>query len=163
MANRYYTGAWARTLEETALVGSLAAGSSYVGYLGGFGGTIDMAMDSPATGGIVPMGAVSISAETSRMLRIDVTALPTGGAVQVIRGNVDRAGAPDPTATSAPVATLKGTDLARSNLLAVDTSTECFVRLQILNGAGTVVGFGQPIWVLKSDPGTVPLARRTAA
>jgi hypothetical protein len=163
LANRYYTGAWAATREESALLGALAAGSAYVGYLGGFGGTIDMAMDSPATGGTVPMGAVSISAETSRVLAIDVTALPLGGTVQVVRGDVDRAGALDPTATSSVVATLNATDLATSNLRTVDTSDDCFVRLQVLDGAGKVVGFGQPIWVLKSDPGTVPTARQTPA
>lgn len=163
LANRYYTGAWAPVLEETALLGALAAGSAYVGYLGGFGGTIDMAMDSPATGGTVGMGAVSISAETSRQLMIDVPTLPAGGAVQVVRGDVDRAGPLDPTATSAVVATLGAADLASSNVQAVDTTDECFVRLQVLDGAGTVVGFGQPIWVLKSDPGTVPAARQTLA
>ena len=140
-----------------------AAGSAYVGYLGGFGGTIDMAMDSPATGGTVPMGAVSISAEASRLLSIDVTALPDGGAVQVVRGDVDRAGPLAPTPTSTVVATLGATDLAASNVQPVDTSDECFVRLQVLDSTGKVVGFGQPIWVLKSDPGTVPLARQTVA
>jgi hypothetical protein len=163
LANRYYTGAWAAALDEASLLRSLAAGSAYVGRLGGFSGTIDMAMDSPATGGTVPMGAVSVSAETRRSLRIDVTALPANGGVQVVRGHVDRAGALDATATSAVVATLNATDLAASNLLAVDTTDECFVRLQVLDGAGAVVGFGQPIWVLKTDPGTVPLARQTTA
>jgi hypothetical protein len=37
------------------------------------------------------------------------------------------------------------------------------VRLQVLDSTGRVVGFGQPIWVLKSDPGTVPIARQTTA
>lgn len=155
--NRFYTAAWAGALDETTLVDSLARGRGYVGFLGGFGGTIDMSVD-----GAVPMGSVSISELTSRTLRVDVTGIPTGGAVQVVRGTVDNAGTGTPYPNSTVTRTLGEADLGSSNLLEVDTSEDCFHRLEVINSAGAVVGFGQPIWVLKSEPTTgIPEKRRT--
>jgi hypothetical protein len=155
--NRFYTGAWATGLDERSLLDSMARGRAYVGYLGAFAGTIDMAVDTD-----VPMGAVSVSPATSRSLRVDVTQLPEGGAVEVIRGDVDYAGlrAPDPNTTT--VKTLGARDLASSDEVVIDTTDDCFVRLQVTDRAGAIVAFGQPTWVLKEEPpGGVPPARRT--
>jgi hypothetical protein len=157
--NRFYTAAWAGLLDETSLVDSLARGRGYVGFLGGFGGTIDMSVDSA-----VPMGAVSVSELTSRTLAVDVTGLPTGGGVRILRGTVDNAGTGTPTPNTTVVRTLGASDLESSNLVPIDTGEDCFHRLEVINSAGAVVGFGQPIWVLKSEPSTgIPLRRRTTA
>jgi hypothetical protein len=155
--NRFYTGAWSGSRDEPGLLGALAAGRNFVGFLGGFGGTIDMSVDAA-----VPMGAVSVSSLPGRSLQIDVTGLPTGGAVQVLRGHVDKAGATTPDPNTTVVATLGASDLATSNVLPIDTTVDCFHRLQVINSAGDVVAFGQPIWVLKNEPSTgIPAARRT--
>jgi hypothetical protein len=157
--NRFYTGAWATGLDEAALMDAMARGRAYVGYLGAFAGTIDMAVDTD-----VPMGAVSVSPATSRTLRMDVTGLPDGGAVQVIRGEVDYAGVRDPNPNTAVVKTLGARDLDASREVEIDTSDDCFVRLQVTDRAGGIVAFGQPTWVLKEEPpGGVPSARRTTA
>ncbi|MGZ4507016.1 MAG: hypothetical protein ACXVX0_07160 [Blastococcus sp.] len=158
LKNRFYTGAWSSTLDEPGLLGALGRGGAYVGYLGAFGGTIDMAIDTD-----VPMGAVSVSPLTSRTLRIDVAGLPEGGAVQVVRGDVDRPGTTDPNPATSVVATLNATDLSAGNERSIDTTDDCFVRLQVIDSSGSVVAFGQPTWVLKTAPDAgIPAARQTA-
>jgi hypothetical protein len=152
--NRFWTGAWTPTLTEGALLDAFRAGRSYVGLLGGFDGSIDMALDE------VPMGSVAIGAATSRTLHVAVTGLPAGGAVRVLRGDVDYAGTGTPVPSTAVVRTLGATDLAGSATVPIDTGDECFVRLQVIDAAGAVVGFGQPTWALHAAPATgVPAAR----
>jgi hypothetical protein len=159
LKNRFYTGAWAGDAVESSLQAALSRGGVYVGYLGGFGGTLDMWIDDT-----VPMGAVLVNNTTAtRNLRIDVTALPTGGGVQVVRGDVDRAGTASPTPNTVVGPTLDASALALSNEVPVDTSDDCFLRLQVVNSAGAVVAFGQPTWVLQSDPGGVPADRYATA
>jgi hypothetical protein len=153
---RYYTSAWARTLSERSLVSALASGRTFVGYLGSFGGTIDMTLDD-----LTPMGAVSVDPATSRGLRVDVTGVPVGGAVEVVRGDVDFAGLRDPNPNTAVVTTLGSSDLAARREVAINTTDDCFVRLQVIDGTGGVVAFGQPIWTLKATPPKgVPPSRR---
>ena len=144
---RFYTGTWAAGLTERNLLDALARGRAYVGYLGSFRGTIDMTLDS-----VVPMGAVSVGPQTSRDLRIDVTDLPDGGAVEVLRGVVDHAGTGDPNPNVAVVTRLGARDLSSSSDVAIDTGEDCFVRLQVIDRTGAVVAFGQPIWTLKAPP-----------
>jgi hypothetical protein len=155
--NRFYTGAWSNALDERNLLDALGSGRVYVGYLGAFGGTIDMAVDEK-----VPMGAVSVSPLPRRSLRLDVTGLPQGGAVQVVRGTVDYGGTGDPNPNTAVVATLGASDLQRSRELPIDTAQDCFHRVQVVDGGGGIVAFGQPIWVFKNQPRTAVPARRRA-
>jgi hypothetical protein len=153
---RFYTSAWAHDVTETSLLAALASGRTFVGYLGSFAGIMDMTMD-----GEVPMGAVSVDAATSRALRIDATDLPVGGAVEVVRGEVDFAGIDDPNPATTVVTTLGPSDLEARTAVPIDTSDDCFVRAQVVDGSGTVVAFGQPIWTLKTPPpGGIPAARR---
>jgi hypothetical protein len=157
--NRFYTATWATRLDQPTLMDSLARGRTYVGYLGAFGGTIDIRVDDA-----VPMGAVSVGGRASRTLRLDVTGLPDGGAVQVLRGLVDRAGPADPKPNTGVVAHLGATDLQRSPVLPIDTRDDCFHRVQVVNRAGDIVAFGQPIWTLGAvPPGGVPALRRAPA
>jgi hypothetical protein len=154
--NRYYTAAWTGELTEGALLDAFGRGRAYVGYLGSFGGTVDMALDDG-----VPMGAVVVGAPRRRSLRVDVTGLPDGGAVQVVRGVVDRAGTADPTPGTSVVRTLGVGDLAREGALPLDVDGDCFHRLQVTDRSGAVVAYGQPIWLLAQEPpGGVPDHRR---
>jgi hypothetical protein len=147
LEGRFYTATWAPRLTEFDLLRALARGRAYVGYLGSFGGTLDMTLD-----GDVPMGAVSVDPRRSRGLHIDVTGLPHGGAVEVVRGVVDLAGTRDPTPNTAVLTTLGARDLDSHGEIPIDTGDECFVRLQVRDAAGGVVAFGQPIWALKDTP-----------
>jgi hypothetical protein len=163
MTNRFYTAAWSDALEEGHLMASLSRGAAYVGYLGGFGGTLDMAIEPVDIGDAVPMGAVAVNPATSRTLRIGVTGLPDGGGVQVVRGDVDRPGISDPSATSLVLDTLSADRLNTSNEYVIDATQDCFVRLQVVDSYGAVVAFGQPIWMLQSNPGNVPINRLTTS
>ena len=108
--------------------------------------------------------SVSLGGRASRTLRLDVTGLPDGGAVQVLRGLVDRAGPADPKPNTGVVAHLGATDLQRSPVLPIDTGDDCFHRVQVVNRAGDIVAFGQPIWTLGTvPPGDVPALRRAPA
>ena len=123
-----------RPATRPALLGALAAGSAYVDTWAGSAAPSTWPWTPPPRRH-VPMGAVSISAEVSRPLSIDVTALPAGGAVQVVRGDVDRAGplAPHPAAGRGDA----GRDRpGRVERAAVATSDDCFVRLQVLDATG---------------------------
>jgi hypothetical protein len=153
--NRFYTAAWSARRDEPTLMAALARGRAYVGYLGSFGGTIDMSIDG------APMGSVVVGAGAARTLRIDVTGLPDGGAVQVLRGAVDYAGVRDPNPNTAVVRTLGASDLDRSPGLTVDAGADCFHRVQVVDRHGQVVAFGQPVWTLRTAPPTgIPAARR---
>ena len=152
--NRFWTGSWTTTLDQPALLGALAAGRSYVGLLGSFSGAIDMSIDE------APMGAALVGPATSRTLRIDVTGLPTGAGVQLLRGDVDYAGAGAAVPNTTAVRTFSAAELASSNTVSINTTDECFYRLQVVDGAGAVVGFGQPTWALHELPPTgVPSGR----
>jgi hypothetical protein len=149
-SNRFWTGAWTATLSEAALLDAFRAGRSYVGLLGAFAGAIEMAVDG------APMGSGLVGSATSRTLDVAVSGLPTGAGVQVLRGDVDYAGTASPTPNTTVLRTLG----ANETSLTVDTGDDCFVRLQVVNSSGAVIGFGQPTWALHSPPATgVPAAR----
>jgi hypothetical protein len=76
---------------------------------------------------------------------------------------VDRAGPRDPKPNTGVVARLGAADLRRSSELTIDTGDDCFHRLQVVDRAGDIVAFGQPIWTLASSPpGGLPPRRRVA-
>lgn len=145
--NRFYTAAWAAARTEADLLDALGRGRGYVGHLGSFGGTIDMLVD-----GTAPMGSVVVGPPRDRTLRMDATGLPTGGAVQLVRGIVDHAGVGTPAPNSAVVATRGATALANDPEWILPAGDDCFVRLQVVNASGAVVAFGQPIWAFADLP-----------
>jgi len=156
--NRYYAAAWAGRLAQPELLDALGRGRTFTGYLGSFAGTIDMTVDDT-----VPMGSVVVAPAKARTLRLDVTGIPDGGAVHLVRGVVDHAGTADPTPGTTVVKSLAATDLARTPSLPLDVSGDCFHRVQVTDRDGAVVAYGQPIWLLGAPPaGGVPSRRRPA-
>ena len=140
--NRYYTGAWTTEVSEQPLLDALAVGRCYVGYLGGFTGSIDMGL------GPAPMGSVLVGSTATRTLSVDVRGLHPGAAVQVLRGDVDYAGAGSPTPNTQVVQTLGASDVEGGWSSEVGTDGDCFYRVQVVDGSGTVLAFGQPTWAL---------------
>ena len=152
--NRFWTGTWTPALTEQGLLGALAVGRSYVGLLGSFTGSIDMAL------GAAPMGSVVLGPATTRTLSVDVRELPTGAVVQVLRGEVDYTGTLEPRPNTVVEHQLGTTDVAEGWSRDVDTTDECFYRVQVVDGGtGAVLAFGQPTWALHEvtertgDPG----------
>lgn len=154
--NNWVTSAWAASTSEADLLASLAAGRVWCGALSHYRGSLDLLVD-----GSCPMGSVSVSTVNSRQLVATATQVPAGGSLQVIQGAVDYAGAADPTASSRVIASYAAADVASgSAATSIDTRQQCFVRTQVLDRRGTVVGLSNPVWLLRRAPrGGIPTPR----
>jgi hypothetical protein len=153
--NGYSTGIWAASVAQADLVAALASGRAYTYHAGRFaGGQLDLLVD-----GKVAMGKVSVALLASRSLAVYAASLPKGSFVDVVRGPVDYAGNDPGTKV---VASLPATSFAGSGVatLSVDTSTSCFVRVQVRSAAGNLVGASNPVWLLRAPPPNgIPAAR----
>ena len=156
ISNGFATGIWAPSTAQSALVAALASGRAYTYHAGKFkGAQIDMLVD-----GSVPMGKVSVSPVNQRSLAIQANGLPSGSFVDVVRGPVDFTGNDPGTAF---IARLAASDFSGSGTasVAVNTSTSCFVRVQVRSSAGAIIGIGNPIWLLRTvPPGGIPAPRQ---
>lgn len=151
--NNFYTSVWAGSRAEPGLVSGLRAGRAWCASLPRFRGTLDLVAD-----GLCPMGSASISQATTRQLQVIATGLPTGGSIQVLRGVVDYTGT---TANTVKIGSFAASALSGGSVvLAIDTSTSCFLRTQVLDSNGLVVALSNPIWLLRGTPPTgIPAAR----
>jgi hypothetical protein len=155
LSNGFVTGVWAASRTEPDVLAALAAGRAYAAHLGRWtGGETDLLVD-----GTVRMGSVSVATKATRSLSIWATNLPAGGSVQLVSGPVDYTAALDPgttvVRTLAPSAFTGGVAT-----LSVDTSTSRFYRVQVLASDGSVVGCGNPVWLLRAaPPGGIPVPR----
>jgi hypothetical protein len=156
--NNWFTSVWADSTGVADLLAPLAAGRAWCASLSGYRGSLDLLVD-----GSVPMGSVSVSRVSSRRLVASATAIPAGGTLQILQGAVDYAGAAalsDNTTVigSYPAAQLTSGSVAQP----IDTGTDSFVRTQVLDSAGTLVGLSNPVWLLRTaPPGGIPAPRQT--
>lgn len=155
LRNNWVSAAWAASTGQSDLLAALAAGRSWCGAIS-YTGALDMLVDAS-----VPMGAVSVSGVTSRNLVLTATGIPSGGSVQLIQGTVDYT---DTTPDTSVAASWADTDLAAGGgqvSTAVDTTSETFIRPQVLNSAGAVIATGNPAWLLhNTPPGGIPAPRQ---
>jgi hypothetical protein len=155
LKNGFFTGLWAASRSDADIRTALAGGRAFTAHLGKWtGGETDLLVD-----GAVRMGAISVSSQVTRSLAIYAANLPTGSSVQLVSGPVDYAGAQDPgtsvVRTLAPSAFVGGVAT-----VSVDTSSSRFYRVQVMAGDGTLIGCGNPVWLLRSaPPGGIPPAR----
>lgn len=156
MANNWFTSAWAASTAEADLLAALGAGRAWCASLSGYRGSMDLLVD-----GTCPMGSVSVSSVKSRKLAATATQIPAGGSLQVLRGTVDYAGTAAPTPNAQVVATYSAAQLATGSVtLPIDTSSSRFVRTQVRDASGTIVGASNPVWLLRSaPPGGIPRRR----
>ena len=154
--NNWVTSAWAASTAEAHLLAALAAGRAWCGSLSRFRGSLDLLVD-----GLCPMGSVSVSHATSRSLVASATKLPAGGSLQVLQGTVDYAGTADLTANTRVIGAYRAADVAGGRVRQpIDTRKASFVRTQVLNAAGAVVGLSNPVWLLRRPPpGGIPAPR----
>jgi hypothetical protein len=159
--NNWVTWAWAASTQMSDLQKALAAGRAWCGDLAAFGSSaLDMLVD-----GSVPMGAVSVAPGVSpRALALTVAGVPVGGSVTLLQGAVDYAGTRDPTPNTAAIGSWTAAQVAKSGgtvTTPVDTSAGSFVRAIVTAANGkTVVGAGNPVWLLKKPPPSgIPAAR----
>lgn len=154
--NNWVTSAWATSTSEADLLASLAAGRVWCGSLSAYWGTLDLLVD-----GLCPMGSVSVSSLNSRQLVATATKIPVGGSLVVLQGKVDFAGQADLAANTHVIASY-GAGEVGGGLVAtsIDTSVESFVRTQVLDASGRIIGLSNPVWLLRSSPPDgIPAAR----
>jgi hypothetical protein len=154
--NNWITSTWAVSTAEADLLGSLAAGRAWCGSLSLYRGSLDLLVD-----GSVPMGSVSVSSVNSRRLVATATGVPAGGSLRVLQGVVDYAGTASPTANTKVIASYPASSLAGGSVARqVDTSKGSFVRTEVRNSAGTIIGASNPVWLLRAaPPGGIPVPR----
>jgi hypothetical protein len=153
--NNWITSAWASSTSEVDLLGALAGGRAWTGTLK-MDTSLDLLVD-----GVCPMGSVSTSARSSRQLRVMATQLPPGGRVQVLRGEVDFAGAAALSPNTVTVRSYSDTEFTSGSVtLPIDTTTACFMRVAVTDQSGAVTALSNPVWSLReAPPGGIPPAR----
>jgi hypothetical protein len=154
--NNFFTSVWAASTAESSLLAALAAGRSWCGSLSSYRGSLDLLVD-----GTCPMGSVSVASLTSRKLVARATGIPSGGYLQILRGTADYAGTANLTSNAKVVATYTASQLAGGSVsLAIDTTSSRFVRTQVLNSSGVIIGLSNPVWLLRSKPAAgIPASR----
>lgn len=155
LANGFTTGIWAQSPSETDLVAALGAGRAYTYHAGLWpSGKLDLLVGSASS-----MGKVEVTAKTSRQLQVYAQPVPAGGFVDVVQGPVDYTGVDPGTKI---VASRSSASLGTPGLATVhvDTTTSTFVRVQVRNRSGAIIGISNPVWMLKSPPTTgIPTPR----
>ncbi len=156
LINNWVTSTWAASTAEADLLAALAAGRAWCGSLSRYRGSLDLLVD-----GSCPMGSVSVSTVGSRQLVATATHIPAGGSLQVLQGTVDHAGTADLAANTRVIASYGAGDVGGGSVgTSIDTSQHSFVRTQVLDGAGIIIGVSNPVWLLRSRPARgIPAAR----
>ena len=155
--NNWFSSVWAASTATGDLLAALAAGRAWCASLSRYRGSMDLLVD-----GSVPMGSVSVSAVTSRKLVASASAVPARGTFQILQGTVDYAGAHGLAANTKVIGSYTPADLAGGSVTKqVDTSKDSFVRTQVFDSSGTLIGLSNPVWLLrKAPPGGIPAPRR---
>lgn len=159
LANRFFTSAWAPTTGEADLIAALRRGEVFVGELSRFTGFVDVRLAGN------PMGSISVRTDAglaTRTLTVAATGIPSGGSLRVKRGSVDYAGASSWDTAARLVKTLGPSSLATGTAsFSVDTRTSAYFRVEIVDAAGVVIAFSNPVWQLReAPPEPVPPYRR---
>jgi|HubBroStandDraft_1064217.scaffolds.fasta_scaffold07675_5 hypothetical protein len=154
--NNWFTSAWAQSTKEADLLAALTAGRVWCASLSGYRGSLDLLAD-----GSCPMGSVSVSRAGSRRLTATATKIPANGSLQILQGAVDYAGRSALAANTQIIGDYPAGQLAAGPVkLSVSNQSASFVRTQVLDAGGNVIGLSNPVWLLRSaPPGGVPAPR----
>jgi len=155
-SNNWFSSVWAAGTSTGDLIAALAAGRAWCASLSRYRGSMDLLVD-----GSVPMGSVSVSQAASRNLVASAAAIPARGTFQILQGTVDYAGAQGLAANTQVIGSYTAADLASGSVAKkIDTSGDSFVRTQVLDASGTLIGLSNPVWLLrKAPPGGIPAPR----
>lgn len=152
---RWITSVWADSTEESSLFSALRGGRAWFYDPQHWRGELDITVL-----GAVPMGGAVVTSAVQAPVTVTVTALPTDATVRLVTGQVDYAGLADPTpATTAQELPLEGESSFAQTIVPVRTSR--YVRVEIRGVDDAVIGFSNPVWILKEEPvGGIPAERR---
>jgi hypothetical protein len=156
--NNWFSSVWAPGTSIGDLLAALAAGRAWCASLSRYRGGLDLLVD-----GTVPMGSVSVSKVTSRKLVASATGIPAQGALQILQGRVDYAGAAGLSANTKVIGSYSAGQVTGGKVTQrVDTAKDGFVRTQVLDSTGAVIGLSNPVWLLRAaPPGGIPAPRQT--
>ena len=153
----YLTGVWAASTGTGDLLGALRSGRAWFADPKRWRGTLDVRYaDTPAMGGALLTGY------PREDLRVIATDLPADGVLELVIGRVDLAGAARPEPAVERTVEVPARDL-RGGIhdLAVEPGAGAYLRAMVRAGDGTVIGVGNPVWLLRRAPaGGIPAARR---
>jgi hypothetical protein len=85
------------------------------------------------------------------------------GSLQILQGTVDHAGAADLSADTKVIGSYSAGQLSGGSVVhQINTRKDSFVRTQVLDSTGTLVGLSNPVWLLRAvPPGGIPAPRQT--
>lgn len=150
----YLTYVWAESTELPDLLGGLRAGRSWFLDPGSWRGALDVRVeDRPAMGGVLCTAAERVA------VRVDASDLPAGASLDIVTGPVDRLGADEPKPATSVVTIAAGEMRRGRHEFDIQPGDGSYLRAQIRDGAGNVIGVGNPTWLLRSEDG-IPERRR---
>lgn len=147
LRNGFATGIWAISADHGSLMAALAAGRAYTAHAGLWpGGQLDLRIDET-----VLMGQASVSSRISRTLEVQAAVLPAGSRVDIVAGPVDFTGSEPGTTV---LYSVPATSFGASGIIhrSIDTSSACFVRTQVRDSTGELIGASNPVWLLRAPP-----------
>ncbi|MFI5837708.1 hypothetical protein ACIA5A_28920 [Micromonospora sp. NPDC051300] len=154
--DRWITSVWAASTRRDDLVAALRAGQAWFADLVGYRGVMDLEL-----GGRSAMGAVATVADDTVPVRLRATDLPAGATLEVVTGDVDLAGAADPTPAVRTDRVPWRQMRPGWHDLPVRVGGGAYVRTQVRDREGAVVAASNPLWLLRRPPPRgVPPARR---
>lgn len=156
LGNGLVTGVHASSQSDNDLANAMNAGRAFGAHLTWTGSHLDTLTDG------VPMGGMTVDTQTSRTVAVDVAGLPANAIVELVTGPVDANGE-DP-GTSVAGSFVANTAGKRDGVTQVTVPTDtggCFIRPQVRNASGKLIGWGQPTWFLAQPPADgIPANRR---
>lgn len=140
--NRFVTIPWMVDLSETSLKSALKTGRASVGLLGTFTGAVDMSIN-----GVAYMGQVYSGPERpTDALLIDGFGLPSGSAVQVWSGPVDKGGVSFQRPTVVATKNASDFDAAGRATVPATGAGARYYRCTVVDSSGQVLAFTNPVW-----------------
>ncbi|HET8680666.1 MAG TPA: hypothetical protein VFM54_02150 [Micromonosporaceae bacterium] len=156
----YLTGVWAASTGTADLLGGLRAGRAWFANPKHWRGVLDLRHDGRGA-----MGGALVTAYPRVDVTVLATDLPAGGALELVVGRADLAGAAraEPAVvrtTAVPARQVRGGSYGMS----VEPGGGAYLRAVVRSGDGSVAGVGNPLWLLPHDPPHgIPAARRLTA
>ena len=153
----YLTGVWAASTGTADLLGGLRAGRAWFANPKHWRGVLDL-----RCAGRGAMGGALVTAYPRVDLTVLATELPAGGALELLVGRADLAGAEPAVVrtTTVPARQVRGGSYQAS----VEPGGGAYVRAVVRAGDGSVAGVGNPLWLLRRDPPHgIPADRRLTA
>ncbi|MQA85780.1 MAG: hypothetical protein GEV03_14455 [Streptosporangiales bacterium] len=141
----YLTGVWARSARIPDLLDALRAGRAWFVDPLGWRGELDLSVGDREGA----MGGVLVASARTQQVRIVATDLPRDGVLEIVSGPVDLGGPSAATETrTVPAGKVRGGGYD----LRVQPGAGRYLRVQVRDASGEIVGVGNPVWLLREEP-----------